>query len=233
VASIASRCVGTCGGNIDGVLIAGDIGLALERGCSPGSRFVPGNWPRRKTVWPRDDTARFKVRFACGGLCACIRRISAGFRDRGTIPKVLEVLAVAQGAVVGLVLSLGCMPCAGEPWVLRQHHSVASSPLLSESPSVSLAVLADTQGLGFDFLAFLVGGMSLSRSISTKVFAEISFGFALPVSTITPTASSSTSVIVIPLCTLKRFVCGWKLCPLKRFVCGGVPSPRGTSVWCA
>jgi hypothetical protein len=121
VASIASRCVGTCGGNIDGVLIAGDIGLALERGCSPGSRFVPGNWPRRKTVWPRDDTARFKVRFACGGLCACIRRISAGFRDRGTIPKVLEVLAVAQGAVVGLVLSLGCMPCAGEPWVLRQH----------------------------------------------------------------------------------------------------------------
>jgi hypothetical protein len=110
--------------------------------------------------------------------------------------------------------------------------SVASSPLLSESPSVSLAVLADTQGLGFDFLAFLVGGMSLSRSISTKVFAEISFGFALPVSTITPTASSSTSVIVIPLCTLKRFVCGWKLCPLKRFVCGGVPSPRGTSVWC-
>ena len=97
MAFIASRCVGTCWGNIDGVIIAGELGLALERGYSPGSRFVPGNWPRRKTVWPRDDTARFKVRFACGGLCACIRRISAGFRDRGTIPKVLEVLAVAQG----------------------------------------------------------------------------------------------------------------------------------------
>ena len=86
MASIASRCVGTCGGNIDGVLIAGDLGLSLERGCSPGSRFVPGLGPRRKTVVGTDEHhPPSRCALAVGGLCACIQRISAGFATAGLV----------------------------------------------------------------------------------------------------------------------------------------------------
>ena len=114
---IASRCVGTCGGNIDGVLIAGDFGLSLERGCSPGSRFVPGLGPRRKTVVGTDEHhPPSRCALAVGGLCACIQRISSRFRYRGTSLKALALLAVAQGAVVAAAPALGCMPFALAPW---------------------------------------------------------------------------------------------------------------------